>query len=546
MCVAGAENQDTPLLLRGHAVITKIYMKFSDLKIVEPILKALRDKGYEEPTPIQERAITPILEGRDVLACAQTGTGKTAAFALPIVQQVMAAGKTQSRSSASPTALIVTPTRELAIQIDENVKAYSKYTDIQSTVIFGGVKQGKQVDRLRRGVDILTATPGRLLDLIQQRLLRLDEVEFFVLDEADRMLDMGFVNDVKKIIKLIPVERQSLFFSATMPSSITKLAATILRNEVRVEVAPPATTAETIQQHLYYTNKNLKRSLLKHIIEDWQMDQVLVFSRTKHGADRIARDLKKSKITAAPIHGDKAQNFRQKVLQQFKEGTLQVLVATDIAARGIDIDKLRYVINFDVPNVAETYVHRIGRSGRAGEEGIAISICEPEENAYIKDIEKLIGLKIEVKEDHPHPQTDKPMTAAEKKEWEKEKQRRKQEFFANRKKNRQEGGGKRKRKGSGGNNNSKRRKDRSPADKKRREENLKNLRAADGGATEKPKAQENNKGEAGGQKRKNNKKRRNNKSRKRENIPTQRKSKNDSRTELLPKSLKEKYMFPLE
>jgi ATP-dependent RNA helicase RhlE len=532
-----------------HTFQFKYIMKFTDLNIAEPILKALREKGYVEPTPVQEKAIPPILKGRDVLACAQTGTGKTAAFALPIVQRVLQVESTVDQRTPSPRALIVTPTRELAIQIDENVASYGKYTNLKHTVIFGGVKQGKQVDRLRRGVDILTATPGRLLDLIDQGLLKISDIEFFVLDEADRMLDMGFVNDVKKIIRLIPKERQSLFFSATMPNNIVKLAKEILTNEVRVEVAPPSTTAETIEQYLYYTNKPLKRSLLKHIIEDWSMDQVLVFSRTKHGADRIARDLKKADIKAAPIHGDKPQNFRQKVLKQFKEGTLQVLVATDIAARGIDIDKLKYVINFDIPNVAETYVHRIGRSGRAGEEGTAISICEPEENAYIRDIEKLIGLKIEVKSDHPFEQTDTPMTAAEKKEFEKEKQRKKQEFFANRKKKRQEGGGQRgNRNGGGGrNNNSKRSKDRSPADKKRREENL---RAADGGGAQKPKSQDKNKAEnnseGGGQKRKNNKKRRNNNSRKRESIPTQRKSKNDSRTELLPKSLKDKYMFPLE
>lgn len=524
-------------------------MKFTELNIAEPILKALREKGYEEPTPVQEKAIPPILQGRDVLACAQTGTGKTAAFALPIVQRVLQVESMVDQRIPSPRALIVTPTRELAIQIDENVAAYGKYTQLTHAVIFGGVKQGKQVDRLRRGVDILTATPGRLLDLIDQGLLKISDIEFFVLDEADRMLDMGFVNDVKKILRLIPAKRQSLFFSATMPNNIVKLAKDILTDEVRVEVAPPATTAETIEQYLYYTNKPTKRSLLKHIIEDWSMDQVLVFSRTKHGADRIARDLKKANIKAAPIHGDKPQNFRQKVLKQFKEGSLQVLVATDIAARGIDIDKLRYVINFDIPNVPETYVHRIGRSGRAGEEGVAVSICEPEENAYVRDIEKLISMKITVKDNHPFPQTDKAMTAAEKKEFEKEKQRKKQEFFANRKKNRQDGGGGQRGNRNGGrNSNSKRSKDRSPADKQRREENL---RAADGGATQKPKAEGNNSntksGDNNGQKRKNNKKRRNNNnSRKRESIPTQRKSKNDSRTELLPKSLKDKYMFPLE
>ncbi len=406
-------------------------MIFEDLELINPILKALKDKNYTNPTPIQERAIPIILKRNDVLGCAQTGTGKTAAFAIPIIQLIQ---RIEGKEKGKPTlrSLIVTPTRELAIQIDENIKSYSKYTSIRHTVIFGGVKQGKQVDALRRGVHILVATPGRLLDLISQGYISLDTVKLFVLDEADRMLDMGFINDIKKILKLLPEKRQSLFFSATMPDNIVDLSRKILKNPEKIEVAPVSSTAETIQQYLYYTNKDKKKHLLYHILKDLTIDQVLLFSRTKHGADKIVRNLKKKNISSAAIHGDKAQNHRQKVLRQFKEGQLRVLVATDIAARGIDINKLRYVINYDIPNVAETYVHRIGRSGRAGEEGVAISLCEPEENGYIKSIQKLIRKKIELIDDNPFPQTDKPMTDAEKREWNKEKQRRKQEFFAKR------------------------------------------------------------------------------------------------------------------
>jgi ATP-dependent RNA helicase RhlE len=297
------------------------------------------------------------------------------------------------------------------------------------------VKQGRQVEKLRKGIHILVATPGRLLDLQSQGLVDLSSIKLFVLDEADRMLDMGFINDIKKLLKVLPTKRQSLFFSATMPDNIIKLSDKILNNPKRIEVARVSSAAETVQQYVYYTNRTSKKDLLNHILKDDDMDQVLVFSRTKHGADRITRGLQKIKINSAAIHGDKAQNQRQKALKQFKEGSVRVLVATDIAARGIDIDKLKYVINYDVPNEPETYVHRIGRSGRAGEEGVAISICEPEENAYIKGVEKLINQKLSVINDNPFPQTEKPMTAAEKKEWNKEKQRRKQEFFANRKKN---------------------------------------------------------------------------------------------------------------
>ncbi len=407
-------------------------MQFKDLKIIEPILRALQENQYVTPTPIQQQTIPLILNRRDVLGSAQTGTGKTAAFAVPILQHLYN-DKHKNTGRRKIRSLIVTPTRELAIQIDESFSSYGRYTGLKNTVVFGGVNQGPQTTLLNRGVDILTATPGRLLDLMDQGFISLRDIEYFVLDEADRMLDMGFINDIKKIIAKLPVKRQSLYFSATMPDSIVQLSKKILNNPVKVDVSPVSSAAETIQQYLYYTNRSDKNSLLIEILQDENIDQVLIFSRTKHGADRIARNLKKKKISAEAIHGDKSQNQRQRALSMFKDRKIRVLVATDIAARGIDIDKLRFVINFDVPNIAETYVHRIGRSGRAGEEGVSISICEPEENVYIKEIEKLIDREIEVVDDNPYPQTDKPMTQAEKKEWEKEKQRRKQEFFANRK-----------------------------------------------------------------------------------------------------------------
>ncbi len=407
-------------------------MQFKDLKIIEPILRALKDNQYVTPTPIQQKSIPHILDRRDILGSAQTGTGKTAAFAVPILQHLYN-DQHNNRGRRKIKSLIVTPTRELAIQIGESFTSYGKYTGLKNTVVFGGVNQGPQTNQLNRGIDILIATPGRLLDLMDQGYISLKDVEYFVLDEADRMLDMGFINDIKKIIAKLPAKRQSLYFSATMPNSIVELSKKILNNPVKVNVSPVSSTAETIQQYLYYTNRADKNDLLIHILQDDNIDQVLIFSRTKHGADRIARNLKKKKIRAEAIHGDKSQNQRQKALSMFKERKVRVLVATDIAARGIDIDKLRFVINFDIPNVAETYVHRIGRSGRAGEEGVAISICEPEENAFVKDIEKLINREIEVVIDSPYPQTDKPMTTSEKKEWEKEKQRRKREFFANRK-----------------------------------------------------------------------------------------------------------------
>ncbi len=406
-------------------------MRFEDLKIIDPILKAVRDRNYLQPTQIQQKAIPIILKRQDVLGSAQTGTGKTAAFAIPIIQLIH---RIEGRERTPVLrSLIVTPTRELAIQIDENIKAYAKYTKVRNAVIYGGVKQHRQVEQIKKGIHILVATPGRLLDLINQGYIKLDTIKIFVLDEADRMLDMGFINDINKILKLLPAKRQSLFFSATMPNPIVKLSRNILTHPHKIEVDVVSSAADTIQQLVYFTNRTSKKDLLLHILDDHSINHVLLFAKTKRGADRIVRNLKKDKINAAAIHGDKAQNHRQNVLKRFKENKLRVLVATDIAARGIDINKLQYVINYDIPNVPETYVHRIGRSGRAGKEGISISLCEPEENAFIKDIEKLIKQKIQRINDHPYPQTDKPMNEAEKKEWNKEKQRRKQEFFTQRK-----------------------------------------------------------------------------------------------------------------
>lgn len=405
-------------------------MQFEDLGIIPPILRALKNENYIEPTSIQEKAIPLLLKRHDILGSAQTGTGKTAAFAIPILQHLY--NDQQGRKFSNKIkALIITPTRELAIQISESFSTYGKFTGLKNTVIFGGVTQRSQTDALKRGVDVLVATPGRLLDLMDQGFISLNNIEYFVLDEADRMLDMGFIHDIRKILTKLPTQKQSLFFSATMPNNIVELSKNILRNPKKVEVSPVSSAAKTLQQYLYYTNRNSKGDLLFHILQDQKIDQVLLFCRTKHGADRIAHNLKKQKIKTTAIHGDKAQNQRQKALTQFKAGEIRVLVATDIAARGIDIDKLKYVINYDIPNIAETYVHRIGRAGRAGETGTSISICEPEENIFIKDIEKLIKTKIQVIRDNPFPQTDKPMNDQEKKEWEKEKIKRKQEYFAN-------------------------------------------------------------------------------------------------------------------
>lgn len=408
-------------------------MQFDELKIIEPILKALKEEKYTKPTSIQEKSIPIILNRNDVLGSAQTGTGKTAAFAIPILQHLYL-DRQQQNSPRKINALVITPTRELAIQIGESFSTYGRYTGLKNTVIFGGVKQVAQVNAIKRGVDILVATPGRLLDLMDQGIVRLNNIEYFVLDEADNMLDMGFIHDIKKIIAKLPAKRQSLFFSATMPDNIVGLSRTILKNPVKVEASQVSSTADTVKQLLYYTNRTSKIDLLIHILDKYRIDQVLLFCRTKHGADRIARSLKRKNIKSEAIHGDKAQNSRQRVLQQFKDKDLRVLVATDIAARGIDINKLKFVINYEIPNIAETYVHRIGRGGRAGDEGIAISICEPEENIFIKDIEKLIGQKIEVVKDNPFPQTDKPMNKQERKEFEKEKNKRRQEYFAARKK----------------------------------------------------------------------------------------------------------------
>ncbi len=414
-------------------------MTFRDLGLIEPILKALEDKKYTHPTPIQEEAIPIILKNHDILGCAQTGTGKTAAFAIPIIQLIEK--RESNKNNIKLRALIVTPTRELAIQIDENIADYSKYTGLKHAVIFGGVKQGKQVTKLKRGVHILTATPGRLLDLQNQGYVHFDDLKLFVLDEADRMLDMGFIHDIKKLIKLLPSKRQSLFFSATMPENISKLSKTILINPKRVEITPASSTADTVHQEIYYTNRTTKRDLLLHLLDKEVDDQVLIFHRTKHGADKVVRFLRSKNIKAVAIHGNKSQNQRQAALKDFKNGKVNIMIATDIASRGIDIDKLKYVINFNIPNVPEDYVHRIGRTGRAGESGKAMSICEPEENAFFKDVTKLVGKKVDVIEDHPFPQTDKPMTEKEKKEFNKKKQAKKMEMIAARRAKMQGRGG---------------------------------------------------------------------------------------------------------
>jgi len=369
-------------------------------------LKALETEGYTEPTPIQQESIPHILRGKDLLGCAQTGTGKTAAFAIPILQNLMLQQKEDAYSHGIK-ALILTPTRELAIQIDESFGAYGKHLGLRHTVIFGGVSQYHQTNELRRGVDILIATPGRLLDLIAQKLISLNTIKMFVLDEADRMLDMGFIHDVRKIIALLPQQRQTLFFSATMPPEITKLSSSILTNPVRVEVAVVSSTAENVDQHIYLVEKNDKRQLLIHLLKNGNIQNALVFTRTKYGADKIAKDLHRANIKSDAIHGNKTQAARQKALNNFKEGKIRVLVATDIAARGIDVDELTHVINFELPNIPETYVHRIGRTGRAGNSGSALSFCDMEERAYLRDIHKLINQTIPVVEDHPYASTMK-------------------------------------------------------------------------------------------------------------------------------------------
>lgn len=377
-------------------------MLFENLSLSKSIQRAVFEEGYVEATPIQEQSIPIVLSGRDLIGCAQTGTGKTAAFAIPIIHQLHRI--VGSSKKAKPIrALIITPTRELAVQIGQNFDCYGKYTNLTQLTIFGGVSQVPQVDTLRKGVDILVATPGRLLDLHKQGYIDLDHLHTLVLDEADQMLDMGFVNDVKKIVKLTPNNRQTLLFSATMPIAIRELAEVFLKDPATVSVSPVSSTAEKVEQHVYFVDKTEKRNLLYHLIQNEKLSDVLVFSRTKHGADNVVKALRKHGVAAEAIHGDKSQNARQRVLDAFKKKEVGVLVATDIAARGIDIDQLPYVINFDLPNIPETYVHRIGRTGRAGNIGIAISFCSKDEEQYWKDIQKLIKVDVKIISDHPYP-----------------------------------------------------------------------------------------------------------------------------------------------
>jgi len=376
-------------------------MSFEKLNLIEPVLRALKTEGYTTPTPIQTQAIPLLLQRRDLLGCAQTGTGKTAAFAIPILQ-LLHQDELFVKGPEGIKALILTPTRELAIQIDESFASYGKYLRLRHAVIYGGVSQHPQTSQLKTGVDILIATPGRLLDLMDQRFVKLQNLKMLVLDEADRMLDMGFIHDVKKIISRIPSKRQTILFSATMPTEIAKLAQNILISPEKVEVAPVSSTAETVRQSVFFVEKSAKRKLLLHILQDRSITTALVFARTKHGADRIARDLAKSGVRAEAIHGDKSQGARQRALANFKSQQTRVLVATDIAARGIDVDDLSHVINFELPNVPETYVHRIGRTGRAGANGTSFSFCDEDEKEFLSDIHKLIKKTIPVVEDHPY------------------------------------------------------------------------------------------------------------------------------------------------
>lgn len=372
-------------------------MKFSELNLIEPIQSAIDKLNYTTPTSIQVQAIPHVLEGKDIFGCAQTGTGKTAAFSLPLLQRITLSGNRSNHIKA----LILAPTRELALQIDESIHDYSANLKVRHTVIFGGVSQHNQVNALKKGVDILVATPGRLLDLMQQGFVRLNSIEYFVLDEADRMLDMGFISDIRKVIAKLPEKRQTMFFSATVSPDIMKLANTILKDPVKVSVTPVSTPAETVQQSVFFVQKENKRSLLKHVIKTETIEHALVFTRTKRGADRVAKELNKNGIKAEAIHGDKSQNARVRALDGFKNRKINVLVATDIAARGIDVDKLTHVINYEIPETPETYVHRIGRTGRAGESGIALSFCSSDEQEYLKDIKKLIRKNIRVVENHP-------------------------------------------------------------------------------------------------------------------------------------------------
>jgi ATP-dependent RNA helicase RhlE len=371
---------------------------FSDLDLIEPLLRALSAKNYSQPTPIQAQAIPPLLAGKDLLGIAQTGTGKTAAFGLPILQQIVEA---RAPAGARGTrALVLAPTRELAIQIGEEMKAYGRHLNLRQTVIFGGVGQHPQVRALARGVDVLIATPGRLLDLLGQGHLRLDRVTHFVLDEADRMLDMGFIHDVRKVVAKLPKRRHTAFFSATMPQQVARLAGDILNDPLRIEVTPAATTVEKVEQRVFFVETANKRALLADVLKDPALNRVIVFSRTKHGANRIAEQLEKRGVEAAAIHGNKSQGARQRALEGFKSGRVRVLVATDIAARGIDVDEVSHVINFDLPNEPESYVHRIGRTARAGAAGVALSFCDGAERAYLRDIEKLTRQRIEVDAEH--------------------------------------------------------------------------------------------------------------------------------------------------
>ncbi|AKT37282.1 DEAD/DEAH box helicase [Chondromyces crocatus] len=378
-------------------------MQFSDLNLIDPLLRAVAAEGYETPTPIQQKGIPPILAGHDLLACAQTGTGKTAAFALPMLQR-LAAAPVEGR--ARPIrALVLTPTRELAAQIGDSFTAYGRHLGLRNTVIFGGVGKSAQIGALRRGVEVLVATPGRLLDLAADGVMQLGRLEILVLDEADRMLDMGFIHDVRRVIALLPQQRQTLFFSATMPPDVQELAERILVKPERIAVAPVATTAEKIAQSVYFVERTDKRALLEHVLQDLAIRRAIVFTRTKHGANRVADQLNRASIGAAAIHGNKSQNARERALADFKRGATRVLVATDIAARGIDIDDISHVINYDLPNIPESYVHRIGRTARAGASGIALSFCDQEERAFLADIERLIRMRVPVVEDHPHRST---------------------------------------------------------------------------------------------------------------------------------------------
>ncbi|MFK7925540.1 MAG: DEAD/DEAH box helicase [Bacteroidia bacterium] len=387
-------------------------MTFEQIGVIEPILKSLTEEGYTHPTPIQAQAIPVLLDGRDLLGCAQTGTGKTAAFAIPIIQQLYEDPSRNDRNRKIK-ALVVTPTRELAIQIGESFRKYGKYTGLRSTVIFGGVKQGEQVRAIKRGIDVLVATPGRLLDLINQGFIKLSNVEFSVLDEADHMLDMGFIHDIRKIVAKLPDDRQSLFFSATMPPEIVKLSQKILGNPEKITIKPEQATAERVEQAVFFVPKKRKVKLLLHLLDgEHYGDSTLVFSRTKYGADRIVKSLRDRDVPAEAIHGNKSQNARQRALKNFKTGKTQVLVATDIAARGIDVSDLPLVINYDLPNVPETYVHRIGRTGRAAASGVALSFCQADEKPYLKSIQRLIDQQIPVIEEHPYLETPEEAAAS--------------------------------------------------------------------------------------------------------------------------------------